>query len=286
MKKLVRGILDSGSLTVLRWGLAARIVSFLGYQQRRVTRLRLESRLRAEGLYGDEVIDGPFRGLKFPPCEKWASCRFEKIHGTYEHELHPLIKRLASSKSYKTIVNIGAAEGFYSVGFAKLFPGAKIISFEAKQPDTAFCAELARLNGVDARIETRGFCTVEALGTLKPEGPVLVWMDIDTGERAVLDPSKVPWLTGVDILVELHDCMEAGLTELIRSRFRGTHRIEQITNAGLEYARYPVLRNLLFSEIEALVGEDRRGLQDWFFMEPTGSCDPDGRVAREVGVRG
>jgi hypothetical protein len=94
-------------------------------------------------------------------------------------------------------------------------------------------------------------------------------MDIDTGERAVLDPLKVPWLTGVDILVELHDCMEAGLTDLIRSRFTGTHRIEQITNAGLDYARYPVLRNLLFSEIEALVGEDRRGLQDWLFMEPT-----------------
>jgi hypothetical protein len=269
MKKVVRGILDRCSLAVLRWGLAARIVSFLAYQQRRVTRRRLETGLRAAGLYGDEVINGPFRGMKYPPREQWASCRFEKIHGTYEHELHRLIAQLASSKKYKTIVNIGAAEGYYSVGLARLFPGAKVVSFEAKDPDTAFCAVLARLNGVEARIETRGTCTTEALDALDPGKPALVWMDIDTGERAVLDPLKVPWLTRVDILVELHDCMEAGLTELIRSRFTGTHRIEQITNAGLDYARYPVLRNLLFSEIEALVGEDRRGLQDWLFMEPT-----------------
>ena len=155
MKKVVRGILDRCSLAVLRWGLAARIVSFLAYQQRRVTRRRLETGLRAAGLYGDEVINGPFRGMKYPPREQWASCRFEKIHGTYEHELHRLIAQLASSKKYKTIVNIGAAEGYYSVGLARLFPGAKVVSFEAKDPDTAFCAVLARLKGVDARIETR-----------------------------------------------------------------------------------------------------------------------------------
>ena len=268
MKKFARGIVDKATLALLRREWACRIVAFLTYQHRRATRRKLEARLRAEGLYGDSVIEGPFRGLKYPPLEQWASCRFEKINGTYEHELHPLIARLAASRKYKTIINIGAAEGFYTVGLAKLFPDARVISFEAKEPHVSFCAVLARLNGVEARIETRGFCTAEALAELNPEAPVLVWMDIDTGERPVLDPAKVPWLKGVDIVVELHDCLEAGLTELIRGRFRDTHRIEQITNSGLEYARYPVLRKLVFPEIEALVGEDRRGLQDWFFMEP------------------
>lgn len=268
MKKFARGILDRATLALLRWNIAARVVSFLSYQQRRVTRRLLEARLRAAGVYGDEVIDGPFRGMKYPPLEQWASCRFEKIIGTYEHELHPLIGRLAATKRYKSLVNIGAAEGFYSVGLARLFPAARMISFEAKEPHVAFCKTLAQLNGVEDRVDFRGFCTAEALAGLELQGPVLVVMDIDTGERPVLDPAKVPWLTGVDILVELHDCLEAGLTELIRGRFKNTHRIEQITNAGLEYARYPVLRDLLFPEIEALVGEDRRGLQDWLFMEP------------------
>lgn len=269
MKKIIRSLLYTHSLFIFRWAWVSRVMSFLSYQQRRVTRSRLETQLRAQGQYGDLVVSGPFRDLRYPPPEQWASCRFEKINAAYEHELHALINRLTASKQYTTIVNVGAAEGFYSVGLAKLFPAAKIISYEGYKPHDVFCANLARLNNVSDRIDSRGFCHVEDLTALKPEGKVLVWMDIDTGERQVLDPTKVPWLKEADILVELHDCLEPGLTPLIRDRFSPTHQIEQITNSGLDYARYPVLRNLLFTEIDALVGEDRRGLQDWFFMEPS-----------------
>ncbi|MBX7207810.1 MAG: hypothetical protein K1X78_05850 [Verrucomicrobiaceae bacterium] len=270
MKNFVRGLIDKPTVAIFQWQWAGRIGAFFAYQHRRAMRRRLEERLRAEGAYGDSVIEGPFRGLKYPPLEQWASCRFEKINGTYEHELHPLLARLAA-KPYTTVINVGAAEGFYTVGFARLFPQAKIVSYEAQPQHVEFCRRLAILNGVDGRIDFRGRCTAEELASLKPDGPALVWMDIDTGERPVLDPAKVPWLKNADILVELHDCLEAGLTDLIRGRFTGTHRIEQITNAGLDYARYPVLRKMTFPEIEALVGEDRRGLQDWFFMEPLAS---------------
>lgn len=268
MKKWVRAILDNLTLRLLRWPSAERFVGFLAYQRRRVIRARMEHQLRDQGAYGDKVMQGPFRGLTYPPLEQWASCRFEKIVGTYEHELHALIERLPATKSYQTIVNVGGAEGFYSVGLALLFPAARVVSFEAEAFNTAFGENLARLNGVRDRIDFQGFCTAETLAAVQPKGPVLVWMDIDTGERPVLDPSKVSWLLEADILVELHDCLEPGLTPLIRSRFSPTHEIQQITNSGIEYARYPILRDLHFSEIEALVGDDRSGLQDWFFMEP------------------
>ena len=245
-----------------------RVVGFLSYQRRRVTRKRLERKLQEQGVYGNEVQDGPFRGLQYPPRNRWASCRFEKIVGSYEHELHDLIARLAAFKTYHTIVNVGAAEGFYTTGLARLFPDAHLISFEARPENTAFGEELARMNGVIDRIDFRGICTAKALTGLGLVGRVLVWMDIDTGERSVLDPSNVPWLTQADVLVELHDCMEPGLTELIRSRFSTTHQIEQFTTRGLEYARFTFLRDLRFHEIDALVGEDRPGLQDWLFMSP------------------
>lgn len=268
MRSWIWTLLDRITLALLRWPSVDRFVGFLAYQRRRVTRTRLERHFRDLGSYPDTVMVGPFRGLQYPPLEQWASCRFEKIVGTYEHELHTLVERISTTKTYQTIVNVGAAEGFYSAGLARLFPGAHLISFEAHPENTAFGRDLARLNGASDRIDFRGYCTAEVLASVNPVGPVLVWMDIDTGERPVLDPVKVPWLLQADILVELHDCLKPGLTELIRSRFFASHRIEQITNRGLDYARYPILRNLLFHEIEALVGEDRRGLQDWFFMEP------------------
>lgn len=268
MKKLLRRFADWITLLALRFSWADRLAGFLAYQRRRATRRKIEGPLYASGVYGDEVMAGPFKGLRYPPLNQWASCRFEKIIGSYEHELHSLVIRLAATKQYDLIVNVGAAEGFYTAGLAMLFPKAKLVSFEADEDRTRFCRNLCRINQVWDRVETRGHCSAEDLATLKPAGRVLVWMDIDTGERPVLDPAKVSWLSGADILVELHDCLEPGLTPLIRGRFEKTHRIEQFTTTGLEYSRYPLLRNMPFHEIEALAGDDRPGLQDWFFMEP------------------
>jgi hypothetical protein len=268
MKKIRRRLEDWLTLPLLRLAWVDRLVGFLSYQRRRVMRRKLEAKFYRAGVYGDEVVEGPFQGLRYPPLDQWASCRFEKIGGSYEHELHDLLRRLAATKQYDLIVNVGAAEGFYTAGLALLFPKARVISFEIDGKSTRFCRNLCRINQVWERIETRGHCSAVDLEALNPTGRVLVWMDIDTGERQVLDPVKVPWLHNADILVELHDCLEAGLTPLIRSRFESTHKIEQLTTCGLEYVRYPLLRNLLFSEIDALVADDRRGLQDWFFMEP------------------
>ncbi|MCX6848280.1 MAG: hypothetical protein NTY98_05120 [Verrucomicrobia bacterium] len=272
MKKLLRHLVDWITLPVLRFSWADRFARFLSYQLRRATRRKVELRLSALGTYGNEVVDGPFKGLRYPPPTQWASCRFEKIIGAYEHELHGLVRRLSTEKQYDLIVNVGAAEGFYTAGLAMLFPKAKIVSFEADEESSRFCLNLCRINQVRERVETRGHCSAEDLCALKPSGRVLVWMDIDTGERPVLDPAKVPWLRFADILVELHDCLEPGLTPLIRGRFAATHHIQQFTSSGLEYALYPLLRGLPFNEIEALVGDDRRGLQDWLYMEPMSSA--------------
>lgn len=245
-----------------------RWASFVAYQLKRSIRRNAESRLRSMGLYGDIVMLGPFAGMRYPSPEQWASHRFEKIIGAYEHELHPLLSRLASTKQYDLVVNVGAAEGFYTCGLARLFPSAQIISYESNPDWAPFCQELCRLNQVLDRVDARGNASLEILTGLDARGQIFVWMDAETEERQLLDPTKVSWLQQAEILVELHDCFEPGLRELIMQRFAPTHRIEQFTSAGLDYARYPVLRGLLFTEIDALVGEDRRGIQDWLYMEP------------------
>ncbi|HSI65550.1 MAG TPA: hypothetical protein VLE43_20655 [Candidatus Saccharimonadia bacterium] len=249
-------------------GVGGSLVRHLAYQRKRVLRRQVEARLQAAGQYDDEVLRGPFAGVHYLPRERYASCRFEKIVGAYEHELHPLLKEISASKQYRTVINVGAAEGYYTVGLARMFPIARVISYEMTEDGQEFCAELARLNEVSDRVEVLGACTPEILGKLSVVSPVLLVMDTDLGERTLLDPQVVPWLREVDILVELHECLQSGTNELIRSRFEKSHHIRQVVNAGLEYARYPELTNLTFEEIYAMVGEDRAGLQEWYFMEP------------------
>jgi len=269
MKELLKRLFDAVTLPLCRQPLVLKVLDRLLYQRRRAVRQILEQRLRAVGEYGDEVQRGPFIGMKYLP-ERYASCRFEKIVGTYEHEVHVWLAELAATRRYATIFNIGAAEGFYTAGLARLFPSARVLSYESIEYNRGYCRDLLLLNGVADRVEMHATCTLDDLRALNPTGPVLVVMDIDLGERLLLDPNQIPWLRQADVLVETHECLRGGegINQLLRDRFSPSHAIREVTSAGLCYADYPLLRPLLFDEINALVGDDRRGLQDWLLMQP------------------
>jgi hypothetical protein len=265
-------LIDRPSQWLMGIPLADRAMRFLSYQRKRVMRRKIEARLRAQGLYGDEVVRGPFKGLKFPR-DMYLSGRFEFTIGASEHELFPLVERLAATKDYDEIINVGASEGVYGTGLGLLFQNAGIICYETLAEARERCLELAEINGVRDRFIVRGHCHAADLAAHQPKARPLVWMDIDTGEREVLDPVKVPWLREADIFVETHDCLEPGLSALIQSRFVKTHRIERFTLRGLDYEQYPELHGLNFEEIHAMVEHDRRGLHDWLFMEPLSRRD-------------
>ena len=88
--------------------------------------------------FGLTVRSGPFAGLRFYVTKaavgapRVADCLPAKLIGCYEQELHPGIERLLGS-SPSTIVNVGAAEGYYAVGLAMRAPGSRVHAFE---PDT------------------------------------------------------------------------------------------------------------------------------------------------------
>ncbi len=270
IKSLARRAFDGFTLPVCGLPRVGKVLRRMGYQHKRALRHAAEQKLKEAGLYGDDVQQGPFKGLKYLPGDAYASCRFEKIIGAYEHELHPWFAELTSTRRYSTIFNIGAAEGFYTAGLARLFPDARVLSYESQEEERTYCRSLLDLNQVTARVEMHSTCTLESLRALQPAGPVLVLMDIDLGELLLLDPVQIPWLNQADILVETHECLPGGegSNQILIDRFKGSHDIRQVTSSGLRYADYPLLRPLLFEEIHALVADDRRGLQDWLLMTP------------------
>ena len=266
MKQWLHKVIDWVSLPLCRTPLALRVLRVVSYQRTRAMRRLLEERLRAEGAYGDVVLQGPLAGLLYPPG--YASCRFETIIGAYEHEIMPWLSELVKTRRYSTIINVGAAEGYFTVGLARLFPDAKVLSYETDPAWRAYCVDMANRNGVAERVAINGTCALDEFIALAPTGPTLVMMDIDLGELQLLDPNLVPWLKQVDVLVETHDCLKVGTTQAIRDRFIGSHDIRQVTSSGLDYKEFPILRPLLLEEIYALTNEDRRGLQDWLLMQP------------------
>jgi hypothetical protein len=269
MNKLIRHIADRFSIWLLRFRCFERMVMYLSYQHKRVTRRRIEAHLTEQGVYGDTVMEGPFKGLRYLPPKNWASCRFEKIIGAYEFEIHDLLDRLIRDhQHYTTIVVIGAAEGFYAVGLARVFPNARVLAFEPLEQRSQVLKQMAAINQVSDRISIEGFCDPEKLLSLNLTQNTLIVCDVDGYEQEILDPSVIPWLESADIIAELHDCFVPGISNEIRKRFTSTHHITEYEQTGVPYEKYPVLKNLLFTEIDAMVGSDRKSLQNWFFMEP------------------
>lgn len=214
------------------------------------------------------VISGPFKGMRYPI--PWP--HLPAILGTYELEIRPALNIL-TKLPFQRIVNIGAADGYYAVGLARLWPNAEIIAYEAttfKHPRIRMVAEA---NGVADRIRIRGFCTHEELAQdLSRPGLSLLFVDIDGGEIPLLEPACVPALAHAYLLVELHDIIIPGCMETLRRRFEPTHNIEHYVTQERTAESFPIrslASNALTRPLAVMaMGEQRGGVQDWFLLSP------------------
>ena len=264
-KKSVRRLCSPLVQHCFRLAFFDRLIDALVYEQKRFRRRVIEDKLRAEGKYPDEIVQGPLKGTKFPPG--YASCRFEKIIGTYEFETHSWLEELVSRGGFTSIVNIGAAEGSYSAGIGRCFSEVPIYAFEANADLHPRILQMAELNNILDRLHLYGRCEPGRLSTLEVGKRPLVVCDVEGYEVELLRPSDVTWLRFATLFVELHDCIRAGSTEDVCRRFADTHNIRRVSR-GLDYFAYPALEGLSFPEIYAMVLEDRPAPQEWMLAEP------------------
>lgn len=213
------------------------------------------------------VQGGPFAGL-VGLIEVLEGCHVPKLLGSYERELHDIVERIVATP-YDVVVNVGCAEGYYTVGMARRMPATRILAFDTNPLAQAACRRLAERNGMAGRITIGG--TLSGADFARWQGQrVLVVCDIEGAEDALLDPAAYPALDGMDVLVEAHDCFKRGMSDLLVERFRGTHRIEMRRQqfmpfdlpAGMD--RSPELDRIL------ALWEWRSGPTPWLFLTAGG----------------
>ena len=216
------------------------------------------------------VLSGPFEGMCYlqgnvmgPPLPRWL--------GTYEAELHEVIRKTISQKSYDIILVVGSAEGFYACGLARLLPGTPILSFETTLVSRWQQRKLLKINQI-RQVEIRGKLEMQEFLRLVKDKKSLCLLDIEGAELDFCGAAAVPYLGRADLLVEIHASGRRSPGEVLKeieSRLNLSHRT-QILN--------PVQRNM--AEIQAQVGsrwttealeqaaEEHRGFaQQWLWAE-------------------
>ena len=211
-----------------------------------------------------EVMAGPFKGMRYPDPPAYLP----KLLGTYENELHEALMRLPALRP-DVIVNIGSAEGFYSVGLARLLPEARVIAYDISALARYRTNQLAALNGVAARVETRGLCTLEELNRVCGEAQrPLVLCDCEGCEWDLLDPAAAPNLRRAMILVETHEMCRAGVHGEIQRRFADSHEQTEISCRDRSAADLPAGVALPADAAALVMDESRMAKQSFLFLIP------------------
>jgi hypothetical protein len=239
-------------------------------------RLEYECRFIRDYLNDDWTVrHGPFAGMKYMPMTSGCLMLMPKIIGSYESLIHQWVID-AISQNYENIVNIGCGEGYYAVGFSLKSRASQVYAYDIDKPSRDNVAALAQLNGRADRVHIRDLCTRE---TLQKEitGNTLIFCDIEGGEFDLLRPDVTPALSRADLIIETHDVVCPGVTEILVRRFLPSHRIE-ITYDGAKYADdFPVLETIPIKKHGLLLEEGRKATQAWMRLlaKRPGAIQPD-----------
>lgn len=239
--------------------------AYLTAQRQDVVEQRFKSRC-ARYFAAHRVMDGPFSGLRYPDDRSHGSALYPKLLGTYEAELHPVL-RLFRERSYSDLVDIGFAEGYYLVGLALWFPAATPWGFDISPRAHQLCAGLAAANEIPAgRLRLAGEATDSTLAPAL-NGRSLVICDCEGCEAALFASGRLQRWERSDLLIECHDFIEPGITETLRDRLAASHEITLVKSAGLQskLALLPASARARFNtgELSRLVDEGRPAAQTW-----------------------
>ena len=130
MKTLVKKVVISKSFKLLLkpiiWILSRYEIVFYNLSQEQEIE---ELVLQLSELQKLEVLNGPFKGMKYPEFLSLGSTLIPKLIGSYEAELHPIIDEIIAC-GYEEIWDVGCAEGYYAVGLALMSPTSKIRAYD------------------------------------------------------------------------------------------------------------------------------------------------------------
>lgn len=215
--------------------------------------------------FGDRVLCGPFSGMKLlREYDRRHSAYLPKLIGSYEAELHPAIYATALRRP-ALVVNIGAADGYYTVGYA-LFINSQVIAFEMSETLTDQCQRVAEMNHVGHLISYEGECDSSKLRTVIQPNALIV-ADCEGCEDTVLD-SNIEGLNSSQLIIETHDHIVPGVTNRLIERFRNTHEVFRFVSRERSESDYPILLSMRKRDRETALNEFRHATSYWLYLVP------------------
>jgi len=218
---------------------------------------------------GRVVASGPFKGMKISGRASWGEGdMLPKYLGSYEEELAPFFDEM-KSVPLDLVINVGAAEGFYSVGTAMILMTDRVIAVDIDQAALDVTQENADLNDVGHKIEVLLALDAEGLHKLaSTAGRCLIISDCEGFELELFSDRVIETLKNSFCLVECHDFIGKNVADILTKRFVASHEIELIDEGARNPNQYDVLRRKDSLDRWLAVSEGRPEIMRWFVARP------------------
>jgi hypothetical protein len=215
--------------------------------------------------HGAEVLHGPIAGLRYPPeAARRAHHLVAKLLGSYEAEIAGIVAAQIERRA-PVFVDIGAADGYYAVGFARACPQTEVHAYEIDPVARRALRATARANG--ARVEVHGPANSRRLTEHRLDR-AFVLSDCEGAELDILAGQAVPALVTATLLVELHPYGDGDTGPPLRERFSPTHTAREIEPGPRDPAAFEELADAPAELREHAVEEFRFGRTSWLLLEP------------------
>ena len=217
------------------------------------------------------VRAGPFNGLQYPDSISFGSSLYPKLIGSYEIELERYILDFINKK-YNNIYVIGCAEGYYCNGLGIKSANSNIYCFDISGDAVKTCNNMSKINNLKNVISINERFN---LSSFEPSisGETLIICDIEGAEASLFEEHEIKKLKNVDLLIEVHDFQNVGLTKVFTSLFNKTHRIKQVFSVDDLYrpmvyeSREFTPHNLTYNEKYRLMKEYRKAQMSWVILK-------------------
>jgi hypothetical protein len=173
-----------------------------------------------------EVLNGPFKGMKYPEFLSLGSTLIPKLIGSYEAELHPIIDEIIEC-GYEEIWDVGCAEGYYAVGLALMSPTSKIRAYDIDIHSRKACLKLVELNNVSNQVSIYSECNSKDINDFDFKNGLIIsdceGFEYDLFRAVSLEGKKLNYL------IEVHEWpLEFNMADKLIQLFSKTHNIQII----------------------------------------------------------
>lgn len=219
------------------------------------------------------VLYGDFNGLQLVSYRWGARDIGSMIFGEYERHIVELINQL--DKSYSTFIDVGAADGFFAVGFLYNNRMLNSICFESSSEGRDSIAINARANLVEEKVLILGTASQKFAMELSAESGIeldkcIFLFDIEGAEFELLSRENLSILRNSILVVELHK--ESGDYELKLNQLceeaSEFFTISNIHRKSTNTFEYKELESWPDEDRQIIFSEGRRYSMTWLAFTP------------------